>query len=43
VWDAAAQGLAEYFAQRPPAAGQTVRVSDGETPHVIDLLDPLGY
>ncbi len=43
VWDAAAQGLEAYFAKRPPAAGQVVRVSDGVGPHVIDLLDPLGY
>jgi hypothetical protein len=42
-WSADRHGLASFFGQAGLAPGQTIHVVDAEKPHVIDLLDPLGY
>jgi hypothetical protein len=42
-WSSAKQSLAAFFKARKIAAGQKISISDPVKPHVIDLLDPLGY
>ncbi|MBA2301136.1 MAG: hypothetical protein H0W08_00715 [Acidobacteria bacterium] len=42
-WSPAKHSLATFFASHPLAAGQTLHVMQEEQPHVIDLLDELGF
>ena len=42
-WSAPKHSLATFFATHPLAAGQTLHISNGNDPHVIDLLDELGF
>jgi len=42
-WSAPEHGLAAFFEQTPLATGQAVHVVSEKEPHVIDLLDPLGF
>ena len=42
-WAPAKQGLVGLFATRPLTNGQKLHIVPGDTPHVIDLLDPLGF
>jgi hypothetical protein len=42
-WSPTKQGLVALFKQRPLANGQTLHIVPDGTPHVIDLLDPLGF
>lgn len=42
-WSPAKHRLAAFFEKKKLARGQKVHVVDGNKPHVIDLLDPLGY
>jgi len=42
-WSAATNSLAAFLKKTPLAKGQKVSVVDEKTPHVIDLLDPLGF
>lgn len=42
-WNSTEHGLVELFEQRPLGAGQAMHVVDAGAPHVIDLLDSLGY
>jgi hypothetical protein len=42
-WSAGKHGLGSLFEQRPLAAGQALRVVPATKPHVLDLLDPLGF
>ena len=42
-WSPAANSLAAFFKKTPLAKGQKISVVDEKTPHVIDLLDPLGF
>jgi len=42
-WSADTQSLASFFAKTKLAPGQQVSIVDAKAPHVIDLLDPLGF
>ena len=42
-WSPAKHGLAAFFAKVKLAAGQKTDVVDAKKPHVIDLLEPLGF
>lgn len=42
-WQPAKQGLAAFFKKTKLAAGQEIRIVDKAKPHVIDLLEPLGF
>jgi len=42
-WSAARHGLVSFFKAGRLRSGQRLRIVDAKTPHVIDLLDPLGY
>ena len=42
-WSPAKQSLAAFFDAQKLAAGQKICISDPAKPHVIDLLEPLGY
>jgi hypothetical protein len=42
-WSPAKHGIEAFFAKTRLARGQTIVVVDKEEPHVIDLLDRLGY
>jgi hypothetical protein len=42
-WSPAKHSLAALFEQRPLADGQHLHIVDATEPHVIDLLDPLGF
>jgi hypothetical protein len=42
-WSRDKQSLAAFFKGHKLAAGQKICASDPTKPHVIDLLDPLGY
>jgi hypothetical protein len=41
-WDSKRQGLAALL-KKPLAAGQKIHIVAADKPHVIDLLDPLGF
>jgi hypothetical protein len=43
VWSRAKHSLAAFFEKHPLAAGQKISIVDAKKPHVIDLLDPLGF
>jgi hypothetical protein len=43
AWSAEAQSLAAFFQHQPLAPGQVLQVVPEAQPHVIDLLDPLGF
>jgi hypothetical protein len=42
-WSPKKQNLGALLEQRPLAAGQKLHFVDAARPHVIDLLDPLGF
>jgi hypothetical protein len=42
-WSPEKHSLAAFFARTALAAGQEVRVVPAKEPHVIDLLDPVGF
>lgn len=42
-WSDAKHSLAAFFAGQKLADGQKITISDDKAPHLIDLLDPLGY
>ena len=42
-WSPKQQSLAAFFEGHPLAPGQTIQVVPEASPHVIDLLDPLGF
>ena len=42
-WSAARQSIAAFFENTTLANGQRIEVVSESKPHVIDLLDPLGY
>jgi hypothetical protein len=42
-WNDAKQSLATFFDQIKLAKGQKIQIAGAKEPHVIDLLDPLGY
>jgi hypothetical protein len=42
-WSRKQQSLASFFEGHPLASGQTLHIVPATTPHVIDLLDPLGF
>jgi hypothetical protein len=42
-WSRAKQGLGSFFTPGRLAAGQELRIVGKSAPHVIDLLDPLGF
>jgi len=42
-WSPAKHGLTAFFKKPRLAKGQKIHVVDPKKPHVIDLLDPLGY
>lgn len=42
-WSPATQGLVAFFEGTKLAEGQKIQIVDAAKPHVIDLLDPLGY
>jgi len=42
-WSPATQSLGTFFAPGRLAAGQELRIVGKSAPHVIDLLDPLGF
>lgn len=42
-WSAAKHSLTGFFAKAKLAEGQKIHVVDEKNPHVIDLLDPLGF
>jgi hypothetical protein len=42
-WSPEHQSLAAFFAGHPLASGQTLHIVPATGPHVIDLLDPLGF
>jgi hypothetical protein len=42
-WSAARHGLVSFFKAGRLGSGQRLRIVDAKKPHVIDLLDPLGY
>jgi hypothetical protein len=42
-WSAQKHGLMAFFGKKKLAKGQKLVIVDAKKPHVIDLLDPLGY
>lgn len=42
-WSPSKQSLTAFFRRKKLAKGQKINVVDGKKPHVIDLLDPLGF
>jgi hypothetical protein len=42
-WSPAQHSLAAFFESHPLGSGQTLQIVPSTTPHVIDLLDPLGF
>jgi hypothetical protein len=42
-WSPAKHSLAAFFEKTKLAKGQKIRIVDAKKPHVIDLMDPLGY
>jgi hypothetical protein len=42
-WSPKEQSLGAFFEGHPLASGQTLHVVSAASPHVIDLLDPLGF
>lgn len=42
-WSPAKHSLAAFFKKTKLAAGQKIHIVDPKKPHVIDLLEPLGY
>jgi hypothetical protein len=42
-WSPAKHSLAAFFEKTKLAKGQKIQIADAKKPHVIDLLDPLGY
>ena len=42
-WSPAKHSLEALFAEHPLAAGQELHIVQEDRPHVIDLLDPLGF
>ena len=42
-WSRKKHSLAAFFEETELAAGQSVRIVGAEQPHVIDLLDPIGF
>ena len=42
-WSAANQSLAAFLKKTKLAKGQKIHIADAKKPHVIDLLDSLGY
>jgi|SRR5947209_19698311 len=42
-WSAAEHSLAAFFEKNPLAKGQKIHTVDETKPHVIDLLDPIGF
>jgi hypothetical protein len=42
-WSPARQGLVAFFKTHPLAKGQKIHIVPPTEPHVIDLLDPLGF
>ena len=42
-WSPSKNGLKAFFERGRLAAGQKLRIAGDRTPHVIDLLDPLGF
>ena len=42
-WSARKHGLTAFFKKKKLAKGQKLVIVDEKKPHVIDLLDPLGY
>lgn len=42
-WSDAKHSLAAFFQARPLAGGQRIQIVPDGTPHVIDLLDPVGF
>ena len=42
-WSATKHSLKAFFEQRPLAANQRLHIVHATNPHVIDLLDPLGF
>ena len=42
-WSAAKHSLAAFFEENPLAKGQKIHIVDETKPHVIDLLDPIGF
>jgi hypothetical protein len=42
-WSPAKHGLVALFEQHPLTGGQKLHIVGEDTPHVIDLLDPLGF
>ena len=42
-WSPAKHSLAAFFAKVQLAAGQKIDIVDAKKPHVIDLLEPLGF
>jgi hypothetical protein len=43
MWSAAKHSLAAFFEKANLAEGRKIHIVDGSEPHLIDLLDPLGY
>jgi len=42
-WSPQENGLVAFFENQNLVPGQNIRIKDAAKPHVIDLLDPLGY
>ena len=42
-WSPGQQSVAAFFKKHPLASGQTLHIVASAEPHVIDLLDPLGF
>lgn len=42
-WSPSKHSLTAFFRNKKLARGQKIHIVDGKKPHVIDLLDPLGY
>jgi hypothetical protein len=42
-WSPKKHGLEAFFAGLKPAKGQSIKIVDEKAPHVIDLLDPIGF
>ncbi|HSQ04473.1 MAG TPA: hypothetical protein VLN59_10580, partial [Burkholderiales bacterium] len=42
-WNAAKQDLAAFFGKTKLAEGQKIRIVEENQPHVIDMLEPLGF
>lgn len=42
-WSPAKHSLEGFFKKHPLASGQKIEIADAKKPHVINLLDPLGF